>query len=171
MNKELIEAMYYQQMSEYFASLRRKEIIVHKEGSEHLNENVINPKDKRQLYVLSEFMLKSSMNIFSPKGEKVIYNGQGKIIKNLPEAVMNGVCENYLYDVCNNLQAEEKHEASKQLKEGGIYTIKACIAFQYFTLVELEELPGVIFTSNSFNRVNPERTEEQLIWTTGQSLN
>ena len=151
MNQELISDMKYRGWFKYCKTRnQQEELVLTIDGKEHLNENVINLEDRRKMYALSDLTLDSSvksMNPFSLQGDKVIYTGE--------EGTVYG----------NRIK-----EDPVQFEVGRIYTVKTCIAFEFYNFVEFEELPGVVSKGLVFNRANPRRSFEELILLYGPSL-
>lgn len=69
-----------------------------------------------------------SMDIYSEKGTKVVYTGQGG------------------YD-------SDKEHAKKYLTEGSLYTIHSTDVGSWHTWIQLEEFPGKTFNSVMFDNL------------------
>ncbi|EEG79115.1 hypothetical protein [Dethiobacter alkaliphilus] len=102
----------------------------------------------RVLYEILEMASETAINIYAEEGTKVMHDGH------------TGSAANNLEENARNL-----------LVKGKIYTIDTSLPADWFTLVQLKEFPGVLFSSSVFTPVEKSsRSFEDLLAEYGPDL-
>ena len=131
MDKEALSMLFqYLVFEKYLTSYKNKpETMTEKDEKEALVD-VVAPDVRRKLRILYDILEMpkgDNINIFAEGGTEVIHNGQiPSFDKNLED------------------------NARTNLSDGSAYTIKTCLPLENYTMVEIQEFPGILFDSAVF---------------------
>ena len=105
--------------------------------------DVVDPDLRRKLRVLYDILEMpkgEDTNIFSESGTKIVHNGH---IASITKAL--------------------EDDAKQYLEKGTSYTVKTCLPFDNYTMIEIQEYPGILFDAAAFSPADTTPKDEDAL--------